>query len=86
MFKELVVLPDERISVGIDESTGKYCLAIPVSNGLAEYSEFYVIEQNEFEALTRSLDPVRAIARLSRERKNDSRLLLSPGRIRGEPV
>jgi hypothetical protein len=85
-FDDIFIFKEDRFSVGIEKDSKKYYLSIPVSNGLVEYEEYYEIDKAEFESFSRSLDGMRKIASLSRERKNDSRLLQQPGKKRGSPI
>ena len=85
-FDDIFIFKEERFSVGIEKNSQKYFVAIPVSNGLVEYEEYYEIDKATFERFSRSLDPMRQIADLCRARKNDERLMQQPGRLRGSPV
>ena len=85
-FEDIFVFRAERFSIGIEKDSGKYYLAIPVSNGLVEYEEYYEVDRADFDRFSMSLDSMRRIASLSRDRKNDARLIQKPGRLRGEPT
>lgn len=85
-FTDRHVFAQDRFSIGIEESSGKYYLSIPVANPYVEYEEYYEIDAAQFAACPSNLAELRAIATRCRERKNDARLLVAPGRLRGTPV
>ena len=84
-FKILFVDREMRFSLGIEEESGRYFLAIPVSNTLTDYDEYYVIDAAAFERY--SSDPASAQDFLNRcrNREVDDLLILKPGRDRGWP-
>lgn len=62
---------------------GRRVLSIPVANRLVDYEEDYLLYEAEHAAIL--ADPARglALAARCRERLEDARLLLPPGRDRG---
>jgi hypothetical protein len=85
-FEDIFIFKSERFSVGQELDSGKYYLAIPVSNGLVEYEEQYKLAQDEFERFSAALTEMRELAEQSRARQLDSRLMMTPGRLRGSPI
>lgn len=85
-FVDKYIFVDERFSVGIEQATGKFYISIPVANSLAEYEEYYELEPSEYHACPRNIDDLVKIAEKSRARKNDARLIMQPGKLRGSPV
>lgn len=85
-FIDKHVFRDERFSVGVDETTGKFYLSIPVSNPLVDYEEYYEIDQAQYDACPTNMEELREIAAKCRKRENDSRLIIKPGRLRGNPL
>jgi hypothetical protein len=57
-FKDVVVCRSERFSIGIEESSGRFYLSIPVSNGLVDYEEYYEIDREAFELTRRIPKPL----------------------------
>lgn len=85
-FIDKYVFREERFSVGLEETTGKYYLSIPVANPYVEYEEYYEIDPDQYEACPTNLDQLKEIAAKSRARQNDAKLMVKPGRLRGSPV
>lgn len=76
----------DRFSVGVEQESGKYYVAIPVRNDFVDYDEYYEISLDQFTAFRQ--DPTLALtfAIACRERKEDARLMMKPGRLRGWPT
>lgn len=85
-FLDKHIFKDDRFSIGVEESTGKYYLSIPVANPYVDYEEYYEINMSQYDACPGNLDELREIAAKSRARQNDGRLIVQPGRLRGTPV
>ena len=84
-FKNLLINREMLFSLGIEEQSGRYFLAIPVSNTLTDYDEYYEIDLLAFERY--SSNPASAENFLSRcrNREVDDLLILKPGSDRGWP-
>ncbi|NRA68800.1 MAG: hypothetical protein HRU19_30230 [Pseudobacteriovorax sp.] len=76
----------DRFAFAKEEESGKYCISIPVSNGMVEYNEYYEISEVEYKLFSTDLDSARSFVEDCRNRKQDGRLMQKPGRIRGEPL
>lgn len=76
----------DRFAVGLDLDSKEYYVSIPVHNGLVEYEEYYRIDKGVVDRLVLNLQEVKGIVQKSRERKNDSNLIVQPGSKRGSPV
>lgn len=85
-FNDRHVFKEDRFSVGIEESTGKYYISIPVANPYVDYEEFYEIDAAQYMACPNNIDELRQIVARCRARQNDSRLLVMPGKLRGSPI
>lgn len=72
--------------MGFEETTGKYYLSIPVANPYVEYEEYYEIDPDQYEVCPANLAQLKEIAKKSRARQNDEKLMVKPGRLRGSPV
>lgn len=77
LFKE------ERFSIEEDQDTGKYYLAFPVFNGYFDDLEFYEILPDELGHFMRDEKALLAFVDNSRNRLNDGRLMIEPGKRRG---
>lgn len=84
-FKDIFFSRSDRYSIGIEEESETYYIAIPVNNQLIEYEEYYRITQEEFEKLRSNIADAKHFADRCRQRLEDSRLLEKPGALRGSP-
>jgi hypothetical protein len=84
-IKEHVVSLQYRLEIGEDRDAGKYFLSIPVSNPYADYTEYYEISKEEYDKFTNDLDKALEFSNRARRREVDQRLLIQPGRFRGDP-
>lgn len=85
-FTDKHVFRNERFSVGVEETTGKYFISIPVANPFVDYEEYYEIDAAQYHACPANLDELKRLAEKCRARQNDARLIVKPGRLRGTPV
>ena len=85
-FRDIVICREERFSVGVEESSGKFYVAIPVSSGLVDYEEYYEIDRDAFARYV--ADPKAALDFVGRCRSRDAdeHLILQPGKKRGNPL
>jgi len=84
-FQDEQASHDRRFSIGIDHQTGDPYLSIPVGNRLVDYEEYYRLTPDEHRCFVTDIAAVTAFAGECRQRLRDDRLILSPGRDRGEP-
>ena len=84
-FKDVDVNKEKRFSIEEDLESGNFYISFPVFNGLAEYSEFYKISKEELDNFLIYKDLLKDFVTRCKDRKMDDRLLMKPGRIRGEP-
>jgi hypothetical protein len=82
-FADAVVDRRERFSVGVEQRSGRHYVAIPATNGLVDYEEYFAIDEPMFARFT--ADPAAALpfVRRARERWEDPRLLYQPSIRRG---
>jgi len=85
-FDDLFTSREPRFSLGVEVVSGRHYLAIPVSNRLVDYEEYYAIDLADFERYRR--DPASAAPFLGRcrRREADELLILKPGPDRGVPA
>jgi hypothetical protein len=85
-FNDINFSKQHRFSIGIEETTGKYYLSIPVTTSrFADYEEYYEISSEEFATFSSNLDGAIDLVKRCRERKEDSRLMIKPDKNRGNP-
>lgn len=82
-FNDVWVNREERFSMGIEETTGRFYVSFPVSNSWAEYTEYYVIDQASFDLFRKDSDAALAFVMKCRRREMDERLMMQPGTQRG---
>jgi len=76
----------DRFSVGVEQESGKHYVAIPVRNDFVDYEEYYEISPDQFTAFRQDAALALAFVIACRERKEDARLMMKPGRLRGWPT
>ncbi len=84
-FRDIFFNKENRFSVGIEEESGKYYLAIPVTTGIFDYEEFYEINEEDVDKFNSDINHLIKIAQKFRDRKNDSKLILGPRNPRAVP-
>lgn len=82
-FNDSYFNKDERFSIGIEESSGKFYISIPVSNGMVDYEEYFEIDKNTFESYIENPGLALPFVILCRNREVDNLLIIQPGRDRG---
>ena len=85
-FKDIDFSRENRFSIGIEEEAGRYYISFPVTaTGFADYEEYYEISNDEFNCFSSDLDNAIDLLGRCRDRKEDNRLLVKPGKNRGTP-
>ncbi|MBX3500334.1 MAG: hypothetical protein KF889_12875 [Alphaproteobacteria bacterium] len=85
-FSDVVVCKEERFAIGVEEASGRLYVAIPVSNGLVDYEEYYEIDAEAFARYRDDPGSARDFVERCRQRLEDRRLILQPGPRRGSPA
>lgn len=84
-FSDVFVSREDRYSIGTELDSGSHYIAIPVSNGVVDYEEYYAISPQQSDAfLTDGSDAVE-FAEACRRHQHDDLLILKPGTNRGTP-
>jgi hypothetical protein len=76
----------DRYGLGVDSDSGKHFLGIPVTNGFADYNEYYEVTRDVFDRYLANPDAALAFAEECRLREHDELLILKPGWNRGIPI
>lgn len=71
--------------MGVEAGSGVHFLAIPVSNQMIDYMEYYKLSDDEYRALHDDADQAVEFADSCRRRERDDRLFMQPGTDRGVP-
>lgn len=77
---------EHRFSIGIERSTEKQYLSIPVSNRRADYNEFYYITGEQYQQFRSNLLSALPFVEQCRRREHDDLLAVQPGADRGVPL
>ena len=85
-FTDTLVQREERFALGIEETTGKFYLSIPVSNGLVDYEEYYELDRATYERYLADPKTALPFVQRCRAREEDARLIVKPGSNRGTAV
>ena len=85
-FKRLFVNREEMFSLGIEETSGRYYVSFPVSNGLADYEEYYEIDKSKFELFQQDVDAAVIFVNKCRRQEMDELLMQQPGTNRGTAI
>ncbi|TFZ34350.1 hypothetical protein EWW49_24820 [Pseudomonas syringae] len=85
-FKDSFVSRDLMFSLGIEETSGRFYLSFPVSNGLVDYEEYYEIDKTSFDLFQADLKVADAFAMTCRRRERDDLLIQKPGVKRGTAI
>lgn len=85
-FREMVVNLDLRCSLGFEEETNSYYLAIPVSNSVVDYEEYYRISKDDFDSFSIGDANTALFVEECRKRCHDDLLFFPPGKDRGVPM
>ncbi|AVB17114.1 MULTISPECIES: hypothetical protein [Pseudomonas syringae group] len=86
VFKDGFVNRDLMFSLGIEETSGRFYLSFPVSNGLVDYEEYYEIDKASFDLFHTDLIAADAFATTCRRRERDDLLIQKPGAKRGAAI
>lgn len=84
-FEKAFVSRENRYSLGIETESGTPYLAIPVSNQLVDYMEYYRLSDDEYNRFQNDQALALEFANSCRDRQQDHRLFMQPGTDRGVP-
>lgn len=76
----------DRYSLGIESSSGRRYVSIPVTNGVVDYEEYYEITPDQYEAFSSDRDAAIEFVQSCRQHEHDELLIEKPGNNRGTPV
>lgn len=85
-FVSTHVFRQDRFSLGRDGKNEDYYLAIPVSNRMVTYDEYYRLTPEQYRDFVENEAAARAFADACRARRHDDGLILQPGSDRGVPA
>ncbi|MEX6678593.1 hypothetical protein QWI18_21980 [Pseudomonas sp. W2Oct36] len=82
-FRDIYFNREERFSLGIEETSGKFYASFPVRNDMIEYEEYYEISRAQFDLFQTDLNAALAFVNRCRRRELDELLIQKPGSRRG---
>ncbi|WAJ42972.1 hypothetical protein OK015_17140 [Mycobacterium sp. Aquia_216] len=85
-FEDTFFSSEDRYSIGVESTSGRYYASIPVSNGIVDYEEYYELTQDQYSEFLRDSTAAIAFVEACRRREHDDLLLQRPGSNRGTPV
>ena len=84
-FETSTVNRENRYSLGQELESGKFYLAIPVSNSRVDYEEYYEVGKEFHDAYPSNTVEVEKFVQSCRAHQKDSLLFIKPGSDRGVP-
>lgn len=85
-FSDVFVSREDRFSIGTELDSGRHYVALPVSNGVVDYEEYYEISPQQSEVFLSDRSAALDFADACRRRLHDDLLIEKPGTNRGTPV
>lgn len=85
-FSDVFVSREDRYSIATELESGRHYVAIPVSNGLVGYEEYYVISPEQFDEFLSDRSAAIEFVEACRQHQYDDLLILKPGTNRWTPV
>ena len=85
-FDDTYFSRDDRYSVGIESTSGRHYVSIPVSNGIVDYEEYYEITPDQYHIFLSDRDAAVNFVESCRRHECDDLLIQKPGSNRGTPV
>jgi hypothetical protein len=82
-FVDTAVNKEKRYCIGREADSGRYYLAIPATNGLVDYEEYYEISAEAHDAYPGNAAQLEKFADECRKRQHDERLIYQPSITRG---
>jgi hypothetical protein len=82
-FDETLVNRTERFALGVETTTGRHYVSIPVSSRLVDYEEYYAISEKSYALFLIDSAAALAFVERCRNRLEDEHLMFAPGSDRG---
>ncbi len=75
-----------KYSLGVETESGSHYVSFPVTNGIADYEEYYTLTAEQYALFLADADIAHAFVEEARRREHDDMLLQKPGWNRGIPT
>lgn len=82
-FNDVFLSKKHMFSVGIEETSGRFYVSIPVSNGMVDYEEYYELDKTRYELFRKDPEAALVFIMKCRRREMDDFLIVQPGTNRG---
>lgn len=80
-FDDMLISQEEQYSLGVERVTGRRYISVSVSQGFADYEEFFEISDEEFDRLLDDPEGGQDLARRCRSGEENARLFRRPGAL-----
>jgi hypothetical protein len=77
---------EDRYSLGVQSTLGKYYASFPVSSGFVDYIEYYELTSDQYHAFVMNKAAAVEFVNSCRRHEHDELLIQKPGSNRGTPV
>ena len=85
-FEDTYFSKEDRYPLGIESTSGRHYVSIPVSNGIVDYEEYYEITPDEYHLFLSDKAAAVEFVESCRKHERDDLLIQKPGSNRGTPV
>ncbi|HEX8587713.1 MAG TPA: hypothetical protein VF672_07040 [Pseudomonas sp.] len=85
-FTDTYVNREERFALGLEESSGRFYVSFPVSNGITDHEEYYAINRAQLDLFHKDHNFALAFVTKCRNRQLDELLIEKPGDVRGSAI
>lgn len=85
-FEEDYFSKADRYSIGTETDSGRHYISIPVSNGLADYEEYYAVSTEQYQLFLGDSAAAVSFVEACRRHEHDDLSIQKPGTNRGTPV
>ena len=77
---------EDRFSLGLDDASGRHYAEFPVTIGVADFNEYYVVDEERYALFLANPALALAFVNECRNREHDDLLMQKPGWNRGIPM
>lgn len=85
-FDDTCFSQEDRYSLGVESTSGRYYASMPVSNGIVDYEEHYELAPAQYREFLSDSTAALAFVEACRRHEHDALLVQQPGSNRGTPV
>ena len=82
-FEDAYTSIEDRYSLGVESTSGRFYTSIPVSNGVVDYEEYYELSDDRYREFLQHPSAAIEFVYGCRRRERDALLMQRPGSNRG---